>query len=710
MKTILTLVLFLLSAISYSQKDFEYAPHQLIVKVNNELFNRCKKYVETKKKDDLLYINNEFKDIGIYRIDKLHIMNKFLPEDAERSFVIYFNNKSNINLIIDKLKTVKTIESVSPNYIGKTLIIEPNDDKYDKQWSLQKIKMPEAWVIQKGCKSIKVAVLDIGFRKNEHNDIKNKYTDTRRDETDIDINAYESVGYKKISGEDYDTPDNLPYSKGYHGQQVSGVVGAETNNNKGLASVGWNIDILPVRCGFYIKNQSGFKVGLFEEDDIIRAIDWVVANGEARIINLSFGGNIVSSFYDESVNACNDAGIVLVASAGNGEYGNEVEFPASHPLIIAVGATNQYDTKATFSCYGNNLDLVAPGYKVWIINKKTGFSRYIPESGTSISAPLVSAAAALILSQNPELTPEQVRLILRESADKVAGMNGQNFHEYYGYGRLNVFRALQFVPAVKYNYVLENEIIKDYRNIQAVQTIAAGNNYIIKTSAEVIFKAGEEIILNPGFETEEGADFTAYIGNVDVNECIPDCPNISVETYPNIISSNLCYTVENANSFEISVNNNIGQLVFFDAGNFTDNSVCVWDASSFANGNYQVTIIFRNECGKVSEKNYTVTKVSGKKSISLNNITNSNTFYFDVYPNPANEKAEIYLTVSQKVSLCIFIKDLTGRKIKKIADLTNVKKGVYKIPVNLSKIKQGIYFITVKSKENIQTKKIIHTF
>jgi len=99
----------------------------------------------------------------------------------------------------------------------------------------------------------------------------------------------------------------------------------------------------------------------------------------------------------------------------------------------------------------------------------------------------------------------------------------------------------------------------------------------------------------------------------------------------------------------------------------------------------------------------------GKANINNNIITNTVPFHFDIIPNPVNERAEIYLTVKKEINLNIFIRDITGRKIKTIANFINIEKGDYNIPVNFSDMQQGIYFIVIKSPETVRTKKIIHS-
>ena len=272
--------------------------------------------------------------------------------------------------------------------------------------------------------------------------------------------------------------------------------------------------MIPVRCGFAI-NYLGEKVELLESDDIIRAIDWVSTNQKARIINMSFGGpipqgNLFAQYENSLMNAYNN-GIVLVAAAGN-EHSDSLSYPASSQYTISVGATDENDNRTNFSNYGNGLDIVAPGKNILTLYRKL-INQYTTENGTSFSAPIVSGVAALILSQNPELTPEQVKNIIIQSADKVSGMNGYNYHPEYGYGRINAKKALESVPEIVYNRSINNIVVNNMQIVYARNQIEA-SNYTMNSGSSVIFKAGNNIKLNTGFKVNSGSNFKAYIGYV----------------------------------------------------------------------------------------------------------------------------------------------------------------------------------------------------
>lgn len=230
-------------------------------------------------------------------------------------------------------------------------------------------------------------------------------------------------------------------------------------------------------------------------------------------------GNVLTE-YENSLESAYNSGIVIVVSSGNYYHDSpipisQVAYPASSQFTISVGASNESDNRADFSHYGSDLDIIAPGTNILTVYKKF-INKYEKVNGTSFSAPIVSGISALILSQNPELNPEQVRDILIESADKVSGMNGQNFHVEYGFGRVNAKRALEFVPEIKYDITLNNEVITDLQIVNAQNSINA-SYYSVEPGATVIFKAGNSIDLTDEFNAKEGSNFYAYIDDVGVS-------------------------------------------------------------------------------------------------------------------------------------------------------------------------------------------------
>jgi murein DD-endopeptidase MepM/ murein hydrolase activator NlpD len=294
----------------------------------------------------------------------------------------------------------------------------PNDPLYPQQSALNNtgqnggkanadIDAPEAWGITTGSANVTVAVIDSGVYYT-HDDLNDG-----RVLTNIDW--------------DYVNNDSDALDDNGHGTHVAGIIAAETNNGIGTAGIMWQAKILPLK----VCNEQG----ACNSDNIAKALRYAADKG-ARVINLSLGGDCSSQTMADAINyAYFTKKVVVVAAAGNS--GESVGYPAAHDPTLAVGATNNKDVRQLFSSTGKQLDLVAPGVNIESSVPRNGHD---PMTGTSMAAPHVAGVAGLLIAQRPELTPDQVRDILRQSAQDL-GANG--FDYLYGYGRVNAFRALQ---------------------------------------------------------------------------------------------------------------------------------------------------------------------------------------------------------------------------------------------------------------------------
>jgi hypothetical protein len=222
----------------------------------------------------------------------------------------------------------------------------------------------------------------------------------------------------------------------YHGTMVAGLVGASTNNGVGVSSVGWDANILPIQA----LNDAG-EGNTFT---IASAINYSVSKG-AKVINLSLGSFSADPVMEAAINNAISSGVSVVAASGNSGC-DCIIYPANYPNVIAVGATDINDNRASFSNYGNNLDIVAPGtgtIRTTFMSSSNKTSLYTTSAnGTSVATPIVSGAIALVLDKKPDLTPSQIESLLRNGSDKVATMSGQNFTKEYGYGRLNALNLV----------------------------------------------------------------------------------------------------------------------------------------------------------------------------------------------------------------------------------------------------------------------------
>ena len=221
-----------------------------------------------------------------------------------------------------------------------------------------------------------------------------------------------------------------------HGTHVAGIVSAEINNSVGIAGL----------CTARLLVIKGLprEGNPWNAERYYQALAYPIDH-EAKVLNLSLGGAFDPGERDIIADLL-DAGITVVAAMGN-EFleGNPVEFPAAYDGVVAVGASDEMDRRADFSCTGNHISLVAPG-----VNILSTVPRYPSEfaqkleydswPGTSMATPHVAAAAALLLAKSPGLSPDAVRKRLMETADFVPGQTRKNAE--FGKGRLNISAAL----------------------------------------------------------------------------------------------------------------------------------------------------------------------------------------------------------------------------------------------------------------------------
>ncbi len=318
----------------------------------------------------------------------------------------------------------------------------PNDPRYNEQWhyfeSSGGLNAPAAWDLNTGS-GVTVAVLDTGYRP--HADLASNLlagydfisdTFVSRDGNLRDSDARDPGDWTLTN----DCPPNSPSDSSWHGTHVAGTIAALTNNNNGVAGVAHSARVLPVR----VLGRCGALTS-----DIADAIIWasggsvtgVPANSTpARVINMSLGsppGYSCSQTEQAAINSARSRGTVVVVAAGN-DSGNAAEStPGNCNGVVVVAATNRSGAKAWYSNYGSVVDVSAPGGNLSgsqandilsTLNAGTttpGSDNYGFYAGTSMASPHVAAVAALMLSRNSALTPDEVEARLKSSARALPG-------------------------------------------------------------------------------------------------------------------------------------------------------------------------------------------------------------------------------------------------------------------------------------------------
>ena len=312
-----------------------------------------------------------------------------------------------------------------PNRTYELYTTTPNDPDYSQLWGLSAIGAPTAWDLTQGSNSVVVAVVDSGVDYT-HTDLDgNIWTNPAEISNGLDDDGNGLVDDR--NGWDFYNGDAAPLDDFGHGTHVAGTIGAEGNNGEGITGVNWRVKVMPLRVGD--ASLSGAA--------IYQAFRYACAKG-ARVVNGSFGGDASDGLIRMAIAEC--PGTLFVFSAGNSSRNVDAlpTYPCVEALanVICVAASQLGDTLAPFSNFGvTNVDLAAPGAGILSTVPDGLFESW---NGTSMAAPHVAGAAALVLAQRPELSTLELKNALLLSVDakpSYAGVVATG-------GRLNVARAL----------------------------------------------------------------------------------------------------------------------------------------------------------------------------------------------------------------------------------------------------------------------------
>lgn len=363
-------------------------------------------------------LNNVAQRYGVYMEQSRRLFNN--------SQLVSVRNMSNsrIEALLKNLNADSTIEYAEMD-VRMYPMYEPNDPQLGELWGLTSpvagVNAPAAWDVSAGS-GVRVAVLDTGYRP--HADLVANL-----------VGGYDFVSSASIGndgdGRDGDASDPGDGTRGFfifpgtpsswHGTHVAGTIAATADNAEGVVGLAFDSQVVPVR----VLGKGGGSTA-----DIADAIVWASGGAvsgvptnqyPARVINMSLGGR--ASCDNTTQNAINEAranGAVVVVAAGNSNANVSGFTPASCSGVVAVAALDQNGNRASFSNYGSRVDIAAPGVGI-ISTLNSGrlgpeADNYKAYSGTSMASPHVAAVAALILSVNPGLTPDEVEQRLKDTA------------------------------------------------------------------------------------------------------------------------------------------------------------------------------------------------------------------------------------------------------------------------------------------------------
>jgi len=374
-----------------------------------------------------------FRDI----MDKYEVVGITRPIDINdpkllRTFQISFKDHFKLEQAIADLQQkpeIEYAEKVPMHYCDYT----PDDSLYNLvngpsnwNWHLDVINAEAAWDITQGSPDIKVAIVDNAIWSS-HPDLADKIV--------LQRDTYYNINNSS-------PPNSGSASDWSHGTHCAGLATAITNNGIGVAGIGFNTSIIAVKSSN--NNQAN---GIY----MVAGVTWAMNNG-ADIISMSFGGSGSSTTEQNLMNTAHNMGIVLVAAAGNDNV-TTPHYPSNYNHVISVASTDGNDHKSDFSNYNTSVDVSAPGgvglpgpgglLSTFFANGSMGYYDYI--SGTSMACPMVSGLASLVLSINPNLSPDVVEQILESGCDDIYSVN-PDYIGMLGAGRINAFNSVKLVP------------------------------------------------------------------------------------------------------------------------------------------------------------------------------------------------------------------------------------------------------------------------
>lgn len=425
-----------------NKEMIKFVPRQILVKFNEGVSEDVKEKI---LKETRARIKYEILKVGVKIIE--------LPNEAdERALLNVFKSKKEIKFA--EFDQIVGIESIIPN-----------DPWYGNQWHLPKIQAPQAWNYTTGSQNIIVAILDTGV-DSTHTDLVNKL-----------------VPGWNIYDNNSDTTDVIG-----HGTAVAGTVGAETYNGNGVASVGWNCMIMPVR----ISDSQGYTTYSLAANGLI----WAADRG-ARVANISYVVSESQTVASAAKYFMDKGGVVTVSAGNQSTYIST----ADNPYVLTVSATRMDDSFATFSNYGNIVDLSAPGSSIYTTIKG---GAYDPVAGTSFSSPIVAGVACLVMSANPSLSGAEVQKIIKESTDD---LGEPGWDSKFGTGRVNAYKALVGISMTQTDYVSPSVVIDSPSD----GSVVMGEVNINVTATDNVGVAKVELYKNNVlFATDTTSPYTFY--------------------------------------------------------------------------------------------------------------------------------------------------------------------------------------------------------
>ncbi len=423
---LLPLLLFLLFSNSLLAQKF--ASNTLVLKLKAEFQDQIQSG-EFQSEDLKAFAGS----IQISSIEPIFPQHRAAAREVHPLSTIYsleYDSKYPQAKLVRYLLSKNIFEYVEPKTIPQ-VVFTPNDPLFTQQNHLDSIFAPDAWDISTSSGNQVIAIIDTGV-EDDHPDLQTKIFVNLADpingqDDDNDGFIDNNLGWNFVNKN-----GNVAYTDSDHGVHVAGIAGAATNNGQGVAGVGFDTKLMILKAGNRLDITNGYE-----------AIVYAADHG-ADVINCSWGEYYPSYLAKDALEYAVSKGSVVVAAAGN-DGDPDPFYPAAFPEVIAVAALNEDGGKAGISNFGNWIDIGAPGVQ---IRSTVGGKGYNANSGTSMSAPMVSGVLALLKDYRPNLTSEELKAVVINTADDKYNLPiNTPWAAWLGSGRLNALKALQMADS-----------------------------------------------------------------------------------------------------------------------------------------------------------------------------------------------------------------------------------------------------------------------
>lgn len=619
-----------------------------------------------------------------------------------RIYKVTFYNSDKVNLLElkNKLNNLSFVYAVEYDYI-RVPSYQPNDSRYSQQWFIPKIQSDHAWDFWNinggefpGNKDILLASVDTGVDWN-HTDLIDNIWQNLGEDADGDGRTLEFINNQwvfdpgdlnNIDDDDWDNnpntyiddligwdpaglngiDDNDPMPPGTwgwsHGTHVAGILGATTNNNRGVASSCFDCSILSVKVSDDNQNEVYITDGY---DGILYSakVGFYRTNRGFSIINNSWGGGSFNIFEQATIDvAHNDYNAVILAASGN-DHEDAAHYPSSYEHVISVTATNSSE-RVNWATYHESVDLASPGESIesTVIqnNPNNENNAYDDWSGTSMASPAAASVIGLLSSYNPDWNNEQLETMILATSDPVIySVNSNYLDGKIGKGRVDALRALSTplfpkieLAEIDYQIIDGDDSIIDAGETINLTTILYNNpEWGLASNPEIILNSTSEyfIIENPNQETDNINPGDVYL-NIEtpfIVQTLENTPSGSYDLELTILSNDTEYAeYESQALISLNINNN---------------------------------------------------------TLDINSIDNFS--ISNPYPNPFNPSTQLYWSMTEPSNILIEVYNIKGEKLSILTNSYYVP-GNYNLTFDGSQFSNGVYFIKYSFNGIIQTQKI----